>query len=218
MDLRLLDLPSVVESRLPQALLARLPDSTPPPPWDCRVRAVVWVQQATAPSPAGHRAWPVTVGAVVDYLDSPVGSYREVFAGPLLRGQLRPTVHIPFIAVDSLPSVHGGRAHWGLPKSLASFDGDVGAGQVTATGDGWSLSVQASSGPRMPMRATFASLGPHGRATIAVRGRAHAARVHVRAAGPTLTGWLGAGTHVGIVGDGRLFVRAPVSSGHAQQQ
>jgi hypothetical protein len=149
MDRTLLDLPGVVESTLPEAVLAQLPASTPPPPWDCRVRAVVWVQRGQVPLPAGSpwqgRTLPLVLGAFVEYLDSPVGPYREVFAGPLLRGRGRPAVHIPFIAVDSVPSVHGGRAHWGLPKALASFGGDVGAGRVAASGDGWSVHVEAGA-------------------------------------------------------------------------
>lgn len=213
-DPRLLDLPCVVESLLPSAVLTRLPSTTPAPPWDCRVRAVVWVQRASSPLPADSpwaaRARPLTLGAVVDYLDSPVGAYREVFAGPLVRGRLRPTVHIPFIAVDSLASVHGGRAHWGLPKSLASFDGDVGAGRVTATGDGWSVDVRAvGPGLPVPMLATFGNDQHAGRAAVVVRGRGRATRVHVNATGPTLTPWLGTGTHAGVVGSGRLVVEAP---------
>ena len=44
--------PAGVVGGLALALLARLPDATPAPPWDCRVRAVVWLQRATAPLPA----------------------------------------------------------------------------------------------------------------------------------------------------------------------
>jgi hypothetical protein len=210
----LLDLPCLPESVLPAALLAQLPTSTPPPPWDCRVRAVVWVQRATSPLPPSsawaHRATGLTMGAVVEYLDSPVGAYREVFAGPLLRVPGRPTVHIPFIAVDSLPSVHGGRAHWGLPKAVASFGGDVGAGRVAASGDGWSVHVEAGRrGLPVPMLATFANDQVAGRAAVSVRGSGRATRVRVTASGPTLSGWLGEGTHVGVVGTGRLVVHPP---------
>jgi hypothetical protein len=212
--LDLLDLPGVPESVLPEVLLARLPTSTPAPPWDCRVRAVVWVQRAAAPlptsSPWAGRVLPVTLGAVVDYLDSPVGRYREVFAGPLLRRRGRPTVHVPFMAVDSLPSVHGGRAHWGLPKSLAQFEGDVGAGDVTATGQGWSLALRtARRGVRVPMLARFDDDQVAGRAEVVVRGSGRATLVHVTAAGPTLSGWVGTGTHLGMAGRGRLVVAPP---------
>ena len=211
-DPQLLDLPCLPESVLPAGLLAQLPSSTPPPPWDCRVRAVVWVQRATSPLPASSpwadRATGLTMGAVVEYLSSPVGAYREVFAGPLLRGT--PVVHVPFIAVDSLPSVHGGRAHWGLPKAVARFDGDVTAGRVTATGDGWSVAVEAgAAGLPVPMLATFGNDQVAGRARVGVRGRGRATRVRVAASGPTLSGWLGTGSHAGVVGEGRLVVHPP---------
>jgi hypothetical protein len=212
-DLRLLDLPAVVESALPEALLAQLPAGTSPPPWDCRVRAVVWLQRGTAPLPPGSpyagRVLPLTMAAFVDYLDSPVGTYREVFAGPLVRRVGRPSVHIPFIAVDSLPSVHGGRAHWGLPKACARFDGDIGSGRASATGDGWSVEVTASpTGVPLPLVGRFSNAQAAGRAAVVLRGRGRLARVHVRAQGPTLTGWLGAGTHLGVVASGRMVVHA----------
>lgn len=208
------DLPAVPESRLPGALLARLPTGTPGPPWDCRVRAVVWLQRGRPPLPADSafagRTWPLTLGAVVDYLDTPVGPYREVFAGPLLRGALLPGVHVPFIAVDSLPSVQGGRAHWGLPKALAEFTGDVGAGRATATGAGWSVAVDAvACGPRLPLLGRLHDDQGRGRAAIALRGRGRPARVRVVASGPTLTGWLGAGSHPGVLAEGRMRVHEP---------
>ncbi len=65
---------------------------------------------------------------------------------------------------------------------------------MTAAGDGWSVAVQARRGVPVPMRASFGSEGPYGRADVAVRGRGRATRVHVRAFGQTLTGWLGEGT------------------------
>ena len=207
-------LPSVPESRLPAALLAQLPEATPAPPWDCRVRAVVWVQRAPSPlpssSPFAGRVRALTVGAVVDYLESPVGPYREVFAGPLLRGPLLPVLHIPFIAVDSLPSVHGGRAHWALPKAVAAFSGDVGSGRVAAAGDGWTLGVVASTlGPRLPVVGPLRSDQGRGPATASLNGRGRLARVRVAASGPTLSGWLGSGTHPGVVAEGRMRVHGP---------
>jgi hypothetical protein len=216
-DVRLLDLPAVVESALPEALLAQLPESTAPPPWECRVRAVVWLQRGHAPLPADSpyagQVLPLTLAAFVDYLDSPVGTYREVFAGPLVRRAGRPSVHIPFIAVDSLPSVHGGRAHWGLPKAYATFDGDVGAGDVTATGDGWSVRATATpTGVPVPLVGTFANAQVHGRASVVLRGRGRLARVRVTADGPTLGGWLGSGTHLGVVASGRMVVHAARAS------
>lgn len=209
----LLDLPCLPESRLPAELAAQLPASTPGPPWDCEVRAVVWLQRAPSPLPSSSlfagRVRPVALGAVVDYLSSPVGPYREVFAGPLLRGTLLPVVHIPFIAVDSLPSVHGGRAHWALPKTIASFTGDVGS-SVTATGEGWSVSVDARApGLRLPLRGPLRSAQDERRTTVSLRGRGRPAWVHVEASGLTLGGWLGSGRHPGVVAEGRMVVGPP---------
>jgi hypothetical protein len=208
----LLDLECLPESRLPVALHDQLPASTPGPPWDCRVRAAVWVQRAPSPLPSSFRyagrVRPVTLGAVVDYLESPVGPYREVFAGPLLRGTLLPVVHVPFIAVDSLPSVSGGRAHWSLPKTVATFSGDVGSG--TATGDDWSVSVEASPrGPRLPLRGPLVNEQTGQRAVVSLRGRGRLAQVRVAAQGLVLAGWLGSGTHPGVVAEGRMVVQAP---------
>jgi hypothetical protein len=206
----LADLECLPESRLPAALAAQLPASTPGPPWDCRVRAVVWVQKAPSPLPSSFRyagrIRAVTVGAVVDYLESPVGPYREVFAGPLLRGTVLPVVHVPFIAVDSLPSVHGGRAHWSLPKAIATFSDDG----RTATGDGWSVAVTATErGPRLPLRGPLVNAQKEQRAVISLRGRGRLARVRVEATGLVLGGWLGSGTHHGVVAEGRMLVQAP---------
>ena len=210
----LADLPCLPESRLPAELLAQLPASTPGPPWDCLVRAVVWVQRAPSPLPSSFRyagrVRAVTLGAVVDYLESPVGPYREVFAGPLLRGTVLPVVHVPFIAVDSLPSVHGGRAHWSLPKAVAQFAGDVGAGRVTATGDDWAVSVQARPrGPLLPLRGPLVNAQTEQRAVISLRGRGRLASVDVAATGLVLGGWLGTGTHPGVVAEGRMRVQPP---------
>lgn len=208
------DLPCVPESRLPAELAAQLPTSTPPAPWPCRVRAVLWLQRATSPLPAGSpfagRTRNLAIGGFIDYLESPVGPYREVLAGQLLRGLGLPVVHIPFIAVDSLPSVHGGRTHWDLPKAYAEFSGDIGAGQIRADGEAWSVSASA-----VPYGLRFPVIGPlhndqgRGRATSSLRGTARLARIEVSANGESLTGWLGHGTHLGLVAEGRMVVGPP---------
>ena len=71
--------------------------------------------------------------------------------------------HIPFIVVDSLASIVGGRANWLLPKALARFDWlstDSAAGSegsVTIVGEqpakpAWSITVQFStSGEASPL-------------------------------------------------------------------
>lgn len=178
-----------------------------PPPWSPQARAALWWHRS-APGAAqfgpGGRTLPFTLAMVVDYLDSPVGPYREVLASPVLRPGLIPAMAVPFIAVDSEASVHGGREHWHLPKVLASFDGDV-TGRFSATGHTWKVDTDASPrGPELPIVGglAFAQPEPDGsqaRATARLRGRFRYARVRVEAQGPTLGQWLLPGAHHGIV-------------------
>ena len=198
--------PGLPETAVPASVLDRLPATSPPPPWRLATRSVVWLSGGRAPVP-GHRTLPVTVAAVVDYLDSPVGPYREVFAGTLLRGLGLPAVQVPFIAVDSLPSLRAGRVHWALPKAVAGFTGSVGD-RVRAEGEGWSVDVAVRAyGPSLPMAAPVVAVQDGRRTLVTVRGTVRAARVAVAADGPTLGGWLGRGRHVGFVARGRVFIR-----------
>jgi hypothetical protein len=81
------------------------------------------------------------------------------------------------------------------------------------SGDGWSVEVTAGRlGVPIPMVAGFGNDQGSGRAPVSVRGRGRVPRVQVRADGPTLTGWLGSATHLGVVGSGRLVVGAPRQS------
>lgn len=199
--------PGLPETAVPASVLDRLPATSPPPPWRLATRSVVWLSGGRAPVP-GHRTLPVTVAAVVDYLDSPVGPYREVFAGTLLRGLGLPAVHVPFIAVDSLPSLRAGRVHWALPKAVAAFSGDL-AEQVRADGDGWSVDVAVrASGPPLPVAAPVVAVQGGRRTLVTVRGTVHAALVTVEARGPTLGGWLGRGRHPGFVARGHVVIRS----------
>lgn len=203
-------LPGVPETALPAGVLDRLPDSSPPPPWRLPARAVVWLSCRRAPLPAGSgygsRALPVTVAALVDYADSPVGPYREIFAGTLLRALGPPTVHVPFIAVDSVPSLRAGRAHWSLPKTLAAFTGRVGE-RASVRGEGWSVDVTTRAyRPPLPAFVLVASAQDGRRALVTARGTVRAARLRVDAAGPTLGGWLGSGWRAGFVATGHVVV------------
>lgn len=191
---------------------------SPPPPWPAAVRATLWWHRA-APGAAdygpGGRTLPMTLAMMVDYLESPVGPYREILASPVLRMPSRrvgalPAMAVPFIAVDSEASVHGGRAHWSLPKVLARFEGDV-AGTFAAVGDGWRVETTAHPvGPRLPIVGALGFAQPLpdggiGTATAWLRGRFRGARVSVGATGPTLGDWLRPGMHPGIVIDsGRM--------------
>ena len=205
-------LPGVPESGLPESLLRRLPESTPGAPWETVVEAVVWAHRAVPgardllPSPLRDQvAAEITVGAFLRYLASPVGTYSEVLASPLLV-RPRPGVSLPFIAVDSLASVQGGRAHWSLPKALASFEWAGGpADPVSARGDSWTVSARARSLPvSLPLGAWFSltQAGPGGglsTARVRATGWGRPALVDVETSGPTLPEWLLGGRHPGLV-------------------
>ncbi|MFZ2178298.1 MAG: hypothetical protein WAW17_30595 [Rhodococcus sp. (in: high G+C Gram-positive bacteria)] len=190
-----------------------------PPPWPAHVRATLWWHRSTAAArrygPEGA-VLPITVAMMVDYLDSPVGPYREILASPVLRAPgfrtgLVPRMAVPFIAVDSEPSVHGGRVHWNLPKVLADFDGDV-HGVFEAASDGWRVCTTTyARGPRLPIAGALGFAQPEDEtgklvtASARLRGHFRYARVNVRAEGPTLSDWLVSGNHRGIViTDGRM--------------
>lgn len=225
------DLPSVPESALDAPLRARLETGEggppPPPPWDTVVSAVLWWHRA-APAAAAHvpealrdlGTLPITVGAVVRYRESPVGSYSEVFASPLLlRRRGVPAATVPFIAVDSLASVVGGRAGWNLPKTLARalWPAD---GPARIETDAWSVSVGVEPrGPLLPLRGALPLLqaspgGGHRRSTVHLRGRARLGRADISTRGPSLPEWLLAGRHPCLAISGaRMQITAPESSG-----
>ncbi len=148
-----------------------------------------------------HRFVPVTVGCFARYLDSPVGPYSEIWAAPtfVLDGG-RLCVSVPFMAVDSQASLQGGRANWGLPKVLATFDREP----WEATGPEWTVRARVvSRGARVPLRVGGHLLqeGPDGgllRSRMAVRGTGRLARVRVETAG-TAPPWLTSGRHAGLV-------------------
>ena len=102
---------------------------SPAAPWPANVRATIWWHRARSSdfAPVGAKTLPITMCMVVDYTTSPVGPYREILASPALRRDVGrvPRMAVPFIAVDSATSVHGGRTNWHLPKVLAEFEGDV---------------------------------------------------------------------------------------------
>jgi hypothetical protein len=205
----------VPESVLSDVDAARLPDGTAPAPWSCVLDAVVWVHRA-APGAGewlprelrGRRALPVTFGALVSYRETPVGPYHEVLGSPVLLAEWPlPASVVPFIAVDSLASVHGGRANWRLPKTLARFEWpeQMRRGfEIDAEGERWS--VHASVRPRrraFPVAAPLRTRqGPDAFFTSRGRGRARPATVELETRGSSLPGWLRSGRHPALVLEG----------------
>lgn len=220
-------IPAVRHARLSPEDLAQLPAGAPAPPWTCEVEATVWWHRAPRgagallPAPLVEQAGPrVTLVMLVRYLDSPVGPYAEVVAAPRL---LRPRpgaglvrAHVPFIAVDDLASIAGGRAGWALPKTVARFGGPPGEAPVRAQGPGWWVRGEPlEPGRALPVAVgvTLAQVDADGvvhAAAVRLRGRARRARVDVdvdRHSG--LDQWLRPGAHRGVVCSGRLRIGAP---------
>jgi hypothetical protein len=139
------------ETRLPDDLLTRLPAAVAGAPWHTSCQVLTWLHplddaaievfpDAIRPESLAMVAW-----ALVRYTDTPVGPYSEV-AATLIPNGGDGYGHIPFIVVDSLPSIVGGRANWLLPKALSRFDWSEDGRSVTATSDqpaepAWSMTV-----------------------------------------------------------------------------
>ena len=175
-------------------------DQPPPPPWTCRLGAVVRL--------GVHRRRPTAL-AVVSYADTPVGPYGEALLAEL-RLPLRVTV--PWIVVDSAASAAGGRQHWGLPKQLTQLDLDVrlDAGRQHA------LVRVPPADLRLRARAFGPSLPVVGAAVLAQPGRGPARlrfRGRARAATATVVGGPSPGAGPGVVLDGVLRLAAPRAGG-----
>lgn len=140
------------------------PVEIPPAPWRGQASAITWWQRPGLRAraglrdvlPAGFGADPqvlMTAGMMLSYTDTPVGPYREVLGLVLLRRGLGVIAHVPFIAVDSAASVAAGRANWGLPKTLATFDGSPSSQTAMhAAGADWRIDVTPRAyGPALPL-------------------------------------------------------------------
>jgi len=103
-----------------------------PPPWNLKGRGYLFVYRFAGKlsetdvfCPEYFKAIPFSgLGAVmvVDYHESPVGSYRELLFIPgkfSLNGQSIRS--ITKIYVSSMASVENGRENWGIPKTYADF-------------------------------------------------------------------------------------------------
>jgi hypothetical protein len=142
------------ETDLPDSLIARLPDSAAPAPWQTRCNVVSWLHEPDAAAietfPAAIRPESVALvaWALVRYEDTPVGPYSEI-AVTLIPNGGDGYGHIPFIVVDSLTSIVGGRTNWLLPKALARFEWSGDGTSVTVTSGepatpAWSIAVSYS--------------------------------------------------------------------------
>jgi hypothetical protein len=126
------------ETVLPESLLARLPaaESVARAPWTTRCHVTSWLHPVDAAAletfPAAIRpdSLEVVAWALVRYDETPVGPYSELAATLLPDDGVG---HIPFIVVDSLASIVGGRVNWLLPKALADFGWGEDFSTVTVT-------------------------------------------------------------------------------------
>jgi hypothetical protein len=244
---RLAAVPGAPESALPSASPSHLGDEraawglvsgtmaqdlenpVPPAPWTVRGSATVWLaragQEAGAVLPAGIGGSPFAVaGAVVGYDETPVGPYDEVLGAVLVRSGLLLRGHVPFMAVDRVASLLGGRLNWGLPKTLARFTGRPGgASTVTAHGGAppvrWRVAATARHlGPPVPLRGRTRLRqrlpdGSVGEVTVAVSARGRLCTVTTEVeSGATLPTWLVPGRHPGALLERfRATVSGPVS-------
>jgi hypothetical protein len=157
------DAAGLPETHLPADLLARLPESVAGAPWHTKCRTVTWMHPVgdaaleTLPEQIRSAGISIVAWALVRYEDTPVGPYDELAATLLPADGGDGYGHIPFIVVDSLPSIVGGRTNWLLPKALARFAWSDDALAVTATGESpatpeWSISVAIEpSGQAAPL-------------------------------------------------------------------
>lgn len=141
----------------------------PPEPWTLVGRmdlSTFFVPAADLPRATWPDGWrPLAVAgrvpvdaAWVDYAPGGVLSYRELLVAVAGRVGARLRPHICSIWVDSPASRDGGRALWGIPKGLATFDGfDAGTPAFTVEGAPRpTASAILRRGPRLPGRPRLA--------------------------------------------------------------
>jgi hypothetical protein len=142
------------ESVLPVQLVQLLPEKVAGAPWRTQCRVITWVHPVAPaavealPAPIRSAGISLAAWALVRYEHTPVGPYDEL-AVTLLPEAGDGYGHIPFIAVDSYPSIVGGRTNWLLPKSLARFVWSEDSLNANVTADapakpGWSLTINTT--------------------------------------------------------------------------
>jgi len=205
--------PGVLECTLDDDVLASLPASAPPAPWDVTCTSIIWYARgghdgarAAGAAAQGARRAAAVAGGMVAYRSTPVGAYNEVFGTIAFRRGRSVHGTIPFMAVDSRDSLVGGRQNWSLPKCLARFTGSPESGSMNAEGDGWRVRVTAHPfGPPLPMKMTgrLVQAWPDGQLRSSrLRGKARSrtaiVTVDVQSRG-YLDTWLRTGRHLGAV-------------------
>ena len=213
----------VPETAISDALLARLPANDSPAPWECVCEAVVWfgrggaaARQALPPALRDRAPALAVVGAMVRYLETPVGPYDEVLGMVASRTGIKPWGSVAFMSVDSEASLVGGRTNWAMPKTLGTFDGVVGDGETFfaagADQTRWRVSATPRTrGPVVPVRVAGAARQEFpghrvGESALHARGRLRPAlvEVDVDSEGP-LPDWLRPGRHLGAVVEWATF-------------
>ena len=215
----------IPETRLAPDVAASLPDSTPGPPWRVRMSSLLWWHKPTdaaarvLPSPLRAKSGrAMTTAGLIRYSKTPLGTYDEVIASPCsVEGGLLGRVHIPFIAVDSVPSIHGGRAHWALPKVPATFEWS-GPREARVTGDGWWLSARVvATGMRIPLfgRSSVAQVRPGGRvgvSRLSMLGHGRVVTVEVDIdRDASYAAWLRPGRHRGVMATSARLTMGPAT-------
>jgi hypothetical protein len=220
-------LPGAPETALRREDLATLPDSAPGPPWRVSAHVLIWAARAgerarsaiqeLVPQEVSAHATPIaTLGALIRYLDTPVGRYSEIIGAVVYCRGGTVFSHIPFIAVDSPVSVVGGRTNWALPKTLANFENQPAPGiPMIATGGDWRVEATPTATRfavplLVPRLLALVQLGPH-RTVWSVRlsnyGMARLARADVQvSAQPTLRDWFPSGMRPSALGQLTMFL------------
>jgi hypothetical protein len=218
----------VPEAAVSHALLATLPPNDAPAPWSVTCEAVIWFCRAR---PAAAHALPpalrgskplVVVGGMVRYSDTPVGPYDEVFGLVGSRTGRTGWGSVCFMSVDSPASLVGGRANWGMPKTLGAFAGEIASGTslVARGADETDWAVTATPrvrGPRLPARSRAITrqeldggrIGDS-RLTASAKIRPALVDVEVTSEGDLAT-WLKPGRHLGAVVERSTFTLAPAT-------
>ena len=154
------------------------------------------------------------------YSDTPVGPYDEVFGLVGSRTGRRGWGSVCFMSVDSPASLVGGRANWGMPKTLGAFAGEIASGSsVVARGaDEVEWSVTATPrvrGPRLPARSRAITRqefdgGRIGDSRLSASAKIRPALVDVEVSSEgDLATWLTPGRHLGAVVERSTFSLAP---------